>query len=74
MNMKRHEAREYFERLVALRERYGRLGSDDLLSLVSIDEAIASAELLAADLDETEPAAPATEPSSQDDFANQTGY
>ena len=72
--MKRHEAREYFERLVALRQWYAELGSDDLTPIATIGETIAYAELLAADLEDADPTAPAGEPSAQDDFANQTGY
>ena len=74
MNMKRHEARELFEQLVTLRERYSRLGSDDRASLMSVDAAVAYAELLAADLSAGDATVAPAEATSEDDYANQTGY
>jgi hypothetical protein len=74
MNMNRHEARDYFERLVALRQRYDLLGSDDQSPIMSVDAALAYAELLGADLGTFDAAVPPEPASSQDDYANQTGY
>jgi hypothetical protein len=43
--MSRYEKRIYFESLVAMRIAYAQLGADDRTSVMSIDEAIAWAEL-----------------------------
>ena len=41
--MDRYTRRQYFERLVAMREAYGHLGIDDTTSCLSIEDAIAYA-------------------------------
>jgi hypothetical protein len=74
MNMKRHEARAFFEQLVSLRRRYELLGGDDHTPIMSVEAALAYGELLGADLGSVEAAIPPDPASSQDDYANQTGY
>lgn len=44
--MDKHGRRQYFDRLCALRDRYGDLGADDTTSVISIDEMIEHATSL----------------------------
>ena len=74
MNMKRHEAREFFEQLVSLRQLYELRGGDDRTPIMSLEATVAYAELLGADLSTVDATIPPEPASSQDDYANQTGY
>ena len=48
--MSRYERSRYFEDLCVLRFRYGALGDDDRLSVISIDDAMIYAEAVLAAL------------------------